>query len=275
MADDAHVSIIGRSVVVTGGSKGIGKELALALSRAGANVVVTGRKRAELDIVECHEGRGTGLVKGVVADVRDAADCELVVRVAEQTFGKVDALVNNAGIALAGISESFNEAPPKFWTADQVAWRAILDTNVVGPFLMTQAAIPAMLDRNFGRIINVSSAPAVMRRPGWSPYGASKAALESLSITWAQELEGTGVTVNIVRPGGQVDTGIFPGAGVAPRPGFLMPSVMNDLVVWLVSDLSAKFNGSRFSGQLWDKLLPPVRAAERAMLPYPEQPFLF
>lgn len=269
--------MIGRSVIVTGGSKGLGSEMALALSRAGANVLVTGRNRQELDLVERHARRGEGRILSAVADVRSENSCDDVARLALDHFGRIDALINNAGIALAGFSADFNSSPPKFWTAPADAWRAIMETNVLGVFLMTKATMPAMLKAGHGRVLNVSSAPAVMRRAGWSPYGASKAAVESLTVTWAQELQGSGVTVNVIRPGGQVDTEIFPGGGKssAPRPGFLPPSVMNELVVWLVSEASAAFSGHRFSGALWDPSLPASEAAMRAMLAYPEQPSLF
>jgi 3-oxoacyl-[acyl-carrier protein] reductase len=276
VADDSPL-LAGRSVIVTGGSKGLGSEMALALSRAGANVVVTSRNQHELALVERHVRRGAGRILSAVADVRSERSCNDVAQFGLDNFGRIDALINNAGIALAGFSADFNSAPPKFWTAPSDAWRAIMDTNVLGIFLMTKAVMPAMLKAQYGRVLNVSSAPAVMRRSGWSPYGASKAAVESLSVTWAQELLGTGVTVNVVRPGGQVDTEIFPGGGTSesPRPGFLPPSVMNALVVWLVSEASAGFNGRRFSGNLWDASLPASESAARAMLAYPELPSLF
>jgi NAD(P)-dependent dehydrogenase (short-subunit alcohol dehydrogenase family) len=274
---DNSPSLTSRSVIVTGGSKGLGREMALALSRAGANVVVTSRNQHELDRIERHARRGAGRILSAVADVRNEGSCDAVARFALDNFGRIDALINNAGIALAGFSADFDSNPPKFWTAPGDAWRAIMDTNVLGVFLMAKAVMPAMLKAGYGRILNVSSAPAVMRRSGWSPYGASKAAVESLTVTWAQELGGTGVTTNVVRPGGQVDTEIFPGGGKSesPRPGLLLPGVMNELVVWLVSEASAGFNGRRFSGNLWDSSLPASEAAARAMLPYPEEPFLF
>ena len=152
------------------------------------------------------------------------------------------------------VSEQFEANPPPFWQIGAETWRAIMDTNVCGVFYMARCTIPIMLKRRKGRLINVSSSPRMMRLAGWSPYGASKAAIESMSATWAQELSATGVTVNVVRPGGKVDTGLFPdgGHGALIRYGYLAPSVMNGLVVWLLSDASDGVSGRRFNASLWD-----------------------
>lgn len=268
-------SLTGKCVIVTGGSKGLGREMTLAIARAGASVVATARRRADLDRLQAEAP--SRQVYGIVADVREEVDCEAVATAAREEFGHVDALVNNAGIALKGVAKDFVESPPKFWTIGAEPWKAIVDTNVLGPFLMTKAVLPGMLERKRGTIVNISSAPAVMRRPGWSPYGASKAALESLSITWAQELEGTGVTLNVARPGGQVATSIFPEEGTpkALLAGMLRPDVMNALIVWLLSDAANGLTGKRFAANLWDASLPAAEAAQRALLSYPELPSLF
>jgi len=117
----------------------------------------------------------------------------------------------------------------------------------------------------------------MMRLAGWSPYGASKAAVESMSATWAQELSATGVTVNVVRPGGKVDTGLFPngGHGALAKDGFLAPSVMNGLLVWLLSDSSDGVSGRRFNASLWDDSQHEDETARAAMLPYHEEPYLY
>jgi NAD(P)-dependent dehydrogenase (short-subunit alcohol dehydrogenase family) len=271
--------LVGHSVIVTGGTRGMGLEVALALVAAGANVVVTGRSQTDLETAQQRAAlaANAGQFHGVAADVRIMDDCNRVVSVAVDRFGGVTGLINNAGVAMRLVSEQFESNPPPFWQIGAEAWRAIVDTNVTGAFHMSRCAIPIMLKRGKGRLINVSSSPRMMRLAGWSPYGASKAAIESMSATWAQELSATGVTVNVVRPGGKVDTGLFPngGHGALTSEGFLAPSVMNGLLVWLLSDLSDGISGHRFNASLWDDSRHENEAARAAMLPYPEEPHLY
>jgi 3-oxoacyl-[acyl-carrier protein] reductase len=141
----------------------------------------------------------------------------------------------------------------------------IIDTNVNGPFLMARAVVPQMLKQRWGRIINVSMNYETMRRAGFSPYGPSKAALESETIIWAQDLAGTGVTVNSLLPGGATDTGMVPG-DVAPhvRAQLLNPEIMVIPLLWLASEMADDVSGARLVANLWDSSLPPALAAEKA-----------
>jgi NAD(P)-dependent dehydrogenase (short-subunit alcohol dehydrogenase family) len=271
--------LAGHSVIVTGGTRGIGWEIALALISAGANVVVTGRSEADVEKSQQRADMvaSAGQLHGVAADVRIMDDCMRVANAAVDRFGGITGVINNAGVAMRLVSEQFEANPPPFWQIGAETWRAIMDTNVCGVFYMARCTIPIMLKRRKGRLINVSSSPRMMRLAGWSPYGASKAAIESMSATWAQELSATGVTVNVVRPGGRVDTGLFPdgGNGALIRSGYLAPSVMNGLVVWLLSDASDGVSGRRFNASLWDDSKDGHDAARAAMLPYPEEPHLY
>jgi 3-oxoacyl-[acyl-carrier protein] reductase len=108
------------------------------------------------------------------------------------------------------VSEKFMTEPTRFWEVAPETWRLVIDTNVVGPFLMARAVVPKMLAAGWGRIVNVSINAETMRRRGFSPYGPSKAALESATIIWAQDLAGSGVTVNALLPGGAALTGMIP-----------------------------------------------------------------
>ena len=239
---DHSTRLQGHSVIVTGGTRGMGWEMALALICAGANVVVTGRSQTNVERMKQHaaQWRTAGQFHVVEADVRIMDDCMRVADAAIDRFGGITGLINNAGVAMRLVSEHFEENHSTV-LADRCGGLAQhLETNVSGVFYMSRCAIPVMLKRGKGRLINVSSSPRMMRLAGWSPYGASKAAVESMSATWAQELMDTGVTVNVVRPGGKVDTGLFPngGQGALAAEGFLAPSVMNELIVWLLSDAS-------------------------------------
>lgn len=241
--------------------------MALGMARAGANVVLTAaRNRREIDLVaeEATKIPAAGTVRPLLADVAIEANCERVVNETVREFGGVHILVNNAGRGMRFVSEKFFDTPTKFWETDPAVWRMIIDTNVNGPFLMARAAVPHMMKQRWGRIVNISINHETMRRAGFSPYGPSKAALESETIIWAQDLAGTGVTVNALLPGGTTDTGMVP-ENIAPhlRQRLLHPNIMIPPLLWLVSEAANEVTGSRFAANLWNATLPPEQSAEK------------
>lgn len=261
----AKRELSGKTAIVTGGGRGMGRAMALALLRAGANVVITAaRTRQEIETVknEAVNVREAGKVRQFVADVTSEQDCRLVVSQALREFGAIHILINNAGRGMRFVSEKFFDTPTKFWQTDPAVWRLIIDTNVNGPFLMAREVVPQMLKQGWGRIINISMNHETMRRAGFSPYGPSKAALESETIIWAQELAGTGVTVNSLLPGGATDTGMVP-RDIAPDR-LLDPNIMVPPLLWLVSESAGQVTGARFAANLWDASLPAEHAAEKA-----------
>ena len=149
-------------------------------------------------------------------------------------------------------SESFMTEPTRFWEVAPETWRLVIDTNVNGPFLMARAAAPQMMRQGWGRIINVSIGHETMRRKGFSPYGPSKAALESETIIWAQDLADTGITVNALLHGGATLTGMTPASFPAElRKGLLHPAVMVPPLLWLASERSDGITGQRFVASRW------------------------
>jgi len=264
----ADGELSGKTAIVTGAGRGLGRSMALGLARAGANVVLTAaRNLREIDLVaeEAAIFAAAGAMHPLLADVTDERDCQQVASEALHKFGGVHILVNNAGRGMRFVSEKFFDTPTKFWEADPAVWRMIIETNVNGPFLMARAAAPHMLKQRWGRIVNISINHETMRRAGFSPYGPSKAALESETIIWAQDLAGTGVTVNALLPGGASDTGMVP-AGIAPhlREKLLHPDIMIPPLLWLVSEEASGVTGSRFAANLWGATLPPEQAAEKS-----------
>ena len=246
----------------------MGRSMALGLARAGANVVVTAaRNSREIDLVaeEAAKSSAAGSVRQLLADVASEENCQRVVAETVREFGGVHILVNNAGRGMRFVSEKFFDTPTKFWETDPAVWRMIIDTNVNGPFLMARAAEPHMMKQGWGRIINISINHETMRRAGFSPYGPSKAALESETIIWAQDLAGTGVTVNALLPGGATDTGMVP-QDIAPhlRQKLLHPDIMIPPLLWLVSEAAGGVTGARFGANLWDATLTPEQAAEKS-----------
>jgi NAD(P)-dependent dehydrogenase (short-subunit alcohol dehydrogenase family) len=264
----ADGKLSGKTAIVTGAGRGLGRAMALGLARAGANVVLTAaRNRQEMNQVaeEAAKNSAAGKVRQHVADVAREEDCARVVSETASEFGGVNILINNAGRGMRFVSEKFFDTPSKFWQTDPAVWKMIVDTNVNGPFLMARAVVPHMMKQRWGRIINISMNHETMRRAGFSPYGPSKAALESETIIWAQDLAGTGVTVNALLPGGASDTGMVPG-DLAPegRQKLIQPDVMIPPLLWLVSDEANEVTGSRFTANLWDPTLPPEQSAKKA-----------
>ncbi|HYW93476.1 MAG TPA: SDR family oxidoreductase [Gammaproteobacteria bacterium] len=223
-------SVDGTVAIVTGGGRGLGRAMVLGLAEAGARVVATAaRERGEIESVASEAGPDR--VLPLLADVADPADCGRVVQAAR---------------------ERFLEQPTRFWETDPDVWRMVIDSNVNGPFFMTRAAVPVMLEQGWGRVLNVSMNHATMRRRGFSPYGPSKAALESETIIWAQDLQGTGVTVNALLPGGPTLTGMIPdGVPDAIRRGLLPPEVMVPPLLWLASRAADGVTGRRFNASAW------------------------
>jgi 3-oxoacyl-[acyl-carrier protein] reductase len=258
----------GKTAIVTGGGRGLGRAMALGLARAGANVMITAaRNRDEVDAVvsEAVTNRYAGAIHAMVADAASETESLLVVSRTIGDFGALHILVNNAGRGMRFVSEGFFDTPTRFWETAPAVWRMIIDTNVNGPFMMARAAVPHMLRERWGRIVNISMNHETMRRAGFSPYGPSKAALESETIIWALDLAGTGVTVNSLLPGGASDTGMVPETVPASdRRRLLDPQIMVPPLLWLVSEEAGAVTGARVVAKLWDSSLPPAEAAEKA-----------
>ncbi len=231
-----------RVAIVTGGGRGIGRAIAEAFSNEGAIVTVTAaRGKNEIDEV-ASQVRGTA----ILADVSNIDDVQRLVSAVISKLGRIDILVNNAARGMKFVSENFMTEPKSFWESDPDSWRNVINTNVNGVYLMTRAVVPHMLERKYGRIINISINHETMKRKGFTPYGPSKAALESMSAIWAQELEGTGVTLNMLLPGGATLTGMIPESfPESQRSRLINPAVMGPPAVFLASDYAKDVNGQR------------------------------
>jgi NAD(P)-dependent dehydrogenase (short-subunit alcohol dehydrogenase family) len=176
-----------RTAIVTGGSRGLGFEIASELIAAGANVLITGRDQATLDTAAAQLG-----AEALRADVSDAGSCAEVVAHAEARFGPVAILVNNAGVyGPMGAIEDI----------DWDEWVEAVQINLFGTVLMTRAVLPGMRARGYGKIVNLSGGGATAPLPRISAYAASKAAVVRLTETFAEELREAGIDVNAIAPG--------------------------------------------------------------------------
>lgn len=257
--------LAGRVAIVTGAANGMGRVMARALAAAGAKVAGVDLDAAGLDRLG-GEPTLNGKLLAVAADVSNTDDCRRAVAQAAETLGAPHILVNCAGISMS-TAASHRQARVKFFEADPEAWRRIFTINCIGAFQMARFATAPMVQRGWGRIINVTTSFDTMLAAGLSAYGASKAALEAGSVSFAKDLEGTGVTVNILVPGGPTDTpGFFPPG--KPRPPVLLdPEIMGVPVVWLASPQSDGITGARFIARDWDRRLPAAEAAVAARAP--------
>ena len=188
----ALFDLSGRRALVTGSSKGIGAALAAGLAEAGADVVLNGRDTGALTRARDElAGRTGARVHAVAFDVTDAAAVDAGVREAEEAAGPLDILVNNAGTILR---EPMLQVP----VAD---WRNLLDTNLTGAFIVGRAVARSMVERGYGKIINVCSVLSWLARPGTAPYAASKGGLVMLTRSMCAEWGRNGVTANGLAPG--------------------------------------------------------------------------
>ena len=255
----------GKVAIVTGGGRGLGRAMVLGLAAAGARVVTTASREAT-EVEAVAREAGDDRVVPMLADVSREEDSARVVAMALDRFGRLDMLVNNAGRGMKYVSERFLTDPTRFWETDPDVWRMVIDTNVNGPFLMARAAAPVMIAADRGRIVNVTMNHATMRRRGFSPYGPSKAALESETIIWAQDLQGTGITVNGLLPGGATATGMIPdGLPQEVRTELLDPAIVIPPLLWLASEASEGVTGCRIDASRWRRELPEAEAAKAAM----------
>jgi 3-oxoacyl-[acyl-carrier protein] reductase len=250
----------GKVAIVTGGGRGLGRAMVLGLANAGARVIATAAR--ESGEVEAVAREASGGVVPLLADVTREADAAALVTEAIRRFSRLDILVNNAGRGMKYVSETFLTQPTRFWETDPETWRLLIDTNVTGPFLLARVAAPVMMRAGWGRIINTSASYSTMGRRGFSPYGPSKAALESETLIWAQDLAGSGVTVNAILPGGATLTGMVPDSyPSADRAKLLDPAIIVPPLLYLSSAESGGITGKRFDASLWRTDLPLAEAA--------------
>jgi len=251
------------AVIVTGAASGIGLAMTLGLLNAGHDVIAVDRNGAALAELARQTHGLKGSVETVTADLVHADSVAQVTGAALIRYGRIDALVNNAGIGQASVRR--DRRPIRFWETTPEQWGRFIAINAAAPINMTRAVLPHMLARRSGRIITVTTSLGTMLREGYLLYGSSKAAAESAMAVLAADLTGSGVTANVLVPGGVTDT---PLVGDAPnREKMLKPAIMVPPLLWLLSDEAQSVSGKRFIAADWDPALPPAQAAAKAGAP--------
>ena len=268
----------GKVALITGGARGLGREMAIGFAAAGAaGITITAAPGSdeESGIIE-DELNGTLLAieaagsNGIalLGDVGNEDDCQRVVAETVEAFGGLHILVNNAG--KAGRYAHGGDGSLQLHDLDPKGLREMVETNVLGPFLMGWAAAKPIMQTGWGRIINISKRTDSMHRNALTPYGPSKAAIEAMTIAWAEAMFDTGITVNTLSPGGLVNSKFAYGD---IRDNGLDPAVITPMAVWLASPASDGITGCRYAADFWDDSLNPEDAAERcreqAIFPVP------
>ncbi|MFZ0215596.1 MAG: SDR family oxidoreductase, partial [Candidatus Dormiibacterota bacterium] len=225
--------LTGTRILVTGATSGLGAAMAAALTEAGARVMVTSREVARAERAATDLGSSAIPCQLDVRDERSVAAC---VERARDVWGGIDLLVNNAGIGMRTVNPRFMSEPQPFWEVGPAGFRAVVETKVVGCFLMAREVVPLMLRAGGGRVVNISMNEQTMVRRGFVPYGPAGAGVEAMSRVMAADLTGSSVTVNLLLPGGGTRTGMVPDEVPAEvRAEMLDPAVMGPPIVWLAS----------------------------------------
>ena len=228
----------GKVVMITGASRGLGRALALTCAREGANLVINSRSEDRLGTV-AGEAEEMGVeVLAILADVSVRSDVERLVDESVRHFGRVDVLVNNAG--LLGSRVPIEEYP-------EDEWRRVLDANLTAPFLLSKVIIPHLPEG--GSIVNVTSGVSVEGRAEWGAYSVSKFGMEGLTQILAAELKDRGIRVNSVDPGGmrtEMRAAAYPDEDPTTR---ITPEENTAVFLYLASDESREVTGERFKAQ--------------------------
>jgi NAD(P)-dependent dehydrogenase (short-subunit alcohol dehydrogenase family) len=244
MKIDGNINLDGLYAVITGASSGLGFAMAKALLAKGAKVALASRPGEKLgNAVNALVQDGLD-AHALPMDVCEEESITEAVSWVKAEWKRLDFLVNNAALMMHRAYPDFFTSPRPFYEIHPDVFRKMVDTNLTGYFLVARGFVPMMIDRGRGRIVNISTSYATMNR--FAPYGPSRAASEALSNVMTAELKKFGIMVNLLLPGGPVDTGgVFDDVNQDLPFTPLSPEVMADPIVFLASSLAAGITGER------------------------------
>jgi NAD(P)-dependent dehydrogenase (short-subunit alcohol dehydrogenase family) len=259
----------GKVALVTGAGSpaGTGYAMAAGLVRAGARVALLDRNEPWLtqSLAKIRSLGGKECAIPLVADVTDAQAVQRAVERTLEELGGLHMVINNAGTNPR--AAGFEIASRHFWDIPFAAWDRVVAVNMTGPFYLARAVIGHFLKQGFGRIVGVTTSVDTMFGRRRVPYGPSKAGHEAMVASIAEELESSGVTANVLVPGGPTNTNFFGKKSAEERAALIQPEVMAPPAVWLASDASSAVNGRRIIACRWDESLPIAERLARASAP--------
>ncbi|MCS1350767.1 SDR family NAD(P)-dependent oxidoreductase [Mechercharimyces sp. CAU 1602] len=227
-------------VMISGASRGLGRELAIAFGKAGAKLAICARGKKQLNNVKEELSQRGVEVIAMSIDVSQPAEIDRFVSVTEATYGQIDVLINNASL--------FGPGPTPLLDYSLASFQEVLAVNTIGPFLLTQRVLPGMLTHAHGRIINITSEAGQTGFAEWGAYGISKFAVEGLTQTWADELQETGVNMYMVDPG-ELDTQMHAIAVPDCEYPLTQPAAIVPVFLYLAGPQSAHLHGKRLQAQ--------------------------
>jgi len=264
----------GRTAFVTGAAGGIGRELVRSLLRAGANVVAADVADAGLkQLAETMAGEGLGqCLTTRHLDISDRRACAAAVEATHERFRALDILINNGALGMGVIREDHMINLVRIDEITSETWDRFVAVNFSGAWYLTRAAVPAMERAGWGRIITVTTSFYSMLRGKFHPYGPVKAGLEAMAAGHAKEFDGTGITVNVIVPGGPADTPMVPASSGLKREDLIPPAQMTYPLLWLCSAEADRVTGKRYVAAKWDPAAPieTARSASEAPIAWPE-----
>jgi NAD(P)-dependent dehydrogenase (short-subunit alcohol dehydrogenase family) len=240
--------------VITGASSGLGFTMAKALLEKGATVALSARPGEKLDTAVNTLAKNGLDAHALPMDVRGEESITEAVLWVRKEWKRIDLLVNNAALMMHRIYPDFLVSPKPFYEIHPDVFRNMIDTNLTGYFLVARGFIPMMIDQKKGRIVNISTSLSTMNR--FAPYGPSRAGSEALSNIMTAELKKFGIMVNLLLPGGPVNTGgVFDGMNHELPFTLLSPEVMAGPIVFLASSLADGITGERIIAKEFDDWL--------------------
>ncbi|SCX72595.1 SDR family oxidoreductase [Variovorax sp. EL159] len=228
-----------RRVVITGAAGGLGRAMALGLLDAGYSVMLVDQDATRIgETLALADARRVGeRAFRFDADLTATDASVSIMDAAQVLLGGIDILVNNAGLGPGLISKNYFSDPPAFDSLSDTLVRQFFEVNGIAPMLLAMHAARRMRLQRWGRIVNVTTSHDSMMRRGFAPYGGTKASLESHSAIMARDLEGSGITVNVLVPGGAADTAMIPQESGFERAQLIRPESMVAPLLWLLADV--------------------------------------
>jgi NAD(P)-dependent dehydrogenase (short-subunit alcohol dehydrogenase family) len=250
----------GKVAIVTGAAGGFGRALVKAFVESGLRIGAADIDERALKEIETEYG--SDRVLAMTFDISDPVACAFNVQRAVDRFSGLHILVNNAAAGMNLVRPDHFTRTVQIEDIDVAMWQHFIAVNLSGAFFLAKAAVPIFRKQRWGRIINVTTSFFTMLNPGFSPYGPSKAGLEAWSASLAGELKDTGITVNVVVPGGPADTPMVPQESGFDRRKLIAPERMAPPMLWLCSEEGGSVTGQRYVAAEWNCDAPPSVAAK-------------